>query len=142
MEIGLTFTRPLKYTSLLQQRSHWLGDFGEALNEPAVITRESQKTQDVGDIFGLNLIKNFLNLARVNSNSALRQYTTQKSDFLEPKLTHAKHGIELVVSKSAKNNMEMLRMFRFSLGVYKNVVDQNHDKLVEFLHEDCVHQIH
>jgi len=38
--------------------------------------------------------------------------------------------------------MEMLCMLFFILGKYKNVVDENHDKLIELRHKHRVHEIH
>jgi hypothetical protein len=47
-----------------------------------------------------------------------------------------------MVSKSLQNNSEMLRMLLFTLEVDQDVVNEDHDKLVQLQHEYRVHQVH
>jgi hypothetical protein len=47
-----------------------------------------------------------------------------------------------MVSKSLQNNLEMLRMLLFALGVDQDVINGDHDKLVQLRHEYGVHQVH
>jgi hypothetical protein len=47
-----------------------------------------------------------------------------------------------MVSKSLKNNSKMLRMLFFTLGIDQDVVNEDHDKLVQLQHEYGVHQVH
>jgi hypothetical protein len=55
---------------------------------------------------------------------------SQKRNFLQPKSTLAKLGIELMVSKSLQNNSEMLRILLFTLGIDQDVINEDHDKFV------------
>jgi hypothetical protein len=47
----------------------------------------------------------------------------KKWNFLQPESTHAELGIELMVSKSLQNNLEMLRMLFFTLGIDQDVLN-------------------
>ena len=47
-----------------------------------------------------------------------------------------------MLSKTLENDAKVLGMFFFILGIYKNVVNENHDKLVQFRHKHRVHKIH
>jgi hypothetical protein len=47
-----------------------------------------------------------------------------------------------MVLKSLQNNSEMLRMLLFTLGVDQDVINEDHDKLVQLRHEYGVHQVH
>jgi hypothetical protein len=67
---------------------------------------------------------------------------SKKWNFLQPECTLAKLGIELVVTKSLKNNPKVLLMLFFILGVYQDVFNEYHDKLVQLWHEYGIHQVH
>jgi hypothetical protein len=56
---------------------------------------------------------------------------SKKWNFLQPESTLAELGIELMVSKSLQNNSEMLCMLLFALGVDQDVVNEDHNKLVQ-----------
>jgi hypothetical protein len=47
-----------------------------------------------------------------------------------------------LVTKSLQNNTKMLLMLFFILGVDQDVVNEDHDKLIQLRHEDEVHQVH
>jgi hypothetical protein len=47
-----------------------------------------------------------------------------------------------MVSKSLQNISEMLRLLLFTLGIDQDVVNEDHDKLVQLWHEYGVHQVH
>jgi hypothetical protein len=66
----------------------------------------------------------------------------KKQNFLQPESTLAELGIELMVSKSLQNNSEMLRMLLFTLRIDQDVINEDHDKLVQFWYEYGVHQVH
>jgi hypothetical protein len=66
----------------------------------------------------------------------------KKQNFLQPESTLAELDIELMVSKSLQNNSEMLRILFFTLGIDQDVINEDHDKLVQLRHEHGVHQIH
>jgi hypothetical protein len=67
---------------------------------------------------------------------------TQEWYFLDLKLALAKLGIKLVLSKTLKYNSEMFFMFFHNLQIYKNVVNEHHDKLVQLPHKNRVHEVH
>jgi hypothetical protein len=66
---------------------------------------------------------------------------SKKQNFLQPESTLAKLDIELIVSKLLQNNSEMLRMLFFTLGIDQDVINEDHDKLVQLRHEYGVHQV-
>jgi hypothetical protein len=67
---------------------------------------------------------------------------SQKWNLRQPECTLAEFGIELMVTKSLQNNSEMSHMLFFTLGRYQDVVNEDHDKLVQLRHEYGVHQVH
>jgi hypothetical protein len=67
---------------------------------------------------------------------------SEKWNFLQSESTFTELGIELMVSKSLQNNSEMLHMLIFTLGIDQDVVNEEHEKLVQLWHEYRVHQIH
>jgi hypothetical protein len=83
-----------------------------------------------------------LNFAWVDYNTLSGDDMSKKWNFLQPESTLAELGIELMVSKSLQNNSEMLRMLLFTLGKDQDVVNEDHDKLVQLWHEYRVHQVH
>jgi hypothetical protein len=64
---------------------------------------------------------------------------SKKRDFHQPESTLAEFGIELMVSMLLQNNAEMSRMLFFILGVDQDVINEDHDKLVQLQHEYGVH---
>jgi hypothetical protein len=66
----------------------------------------------------------------------------QKWNFLQPKSTLAELGIELMVSKLLQNNSEMLCMLLFTLGIDQEVINEDHNKLIQLQHEHRVYQVH
>jgi hypothetical protein len=87
-------------------------------------------------------IKYFLNFAWVDYNTLCRDDMSKKRNFLQLESTLAKFGIELMVSKSLQNNLEVLRMLFFTLGIDQVVINEDHDKLIQLWHEHGVHQVH
>jgi hypothetical protein len=67
---------------------------------------------------------------------------SKKQNFLQPESTLIELGIELMVSKSLQNNSEMLHMLLFTPGIDQDIVNEDHDKLVQLRHEHRVHQVH
>jgi hypothetical protein len=67
---------------------------------------------------------------------------TQEWYFLDPELTLAKVDVKLVHSQPLKYNSEVLFVFFYSLQIYKNIVNEYHDKLVQLRHEDKLHEVH
>jgi hypothetical protein len=56
---------------------------------------------------------------------------SKKWNFLQPESTLAELGIELMVTKSPQNNSEMLCMLLFTLGIDQDIINEDHDKLVQ-----------
>jgi hypothetical protein len=54
---------------------------------------------------------------------------SKKWNLLFPKCILAERGIELMVTKSFKNNPKMLLMFFFILRVDQDVINEYYDKL-------------
>jgi hypothetical protein len=67
---------------------------------------------------------------------------SKKRNFLHPESSLAKLDIELMVSKSLQNNSEILHMLFFTLGIDQDVINEDHDKLVQLWHEHGAHQVH
>jgi hypothetical protein len=67
---------------------------------------------------------------------------TKKGYFLQPECTLTELGIELMATKSLQNNPKILRVLFFILGVDQDVINEDHDKLVQLRHEYRVHQVH
>jgi hypothetical protein len=81
--------------------------------------------------FGRLPIKYFLNLAWVDCNTLSGDDMSKKWNFFQPESTLAELAIELMVSKSLQNNSEMLCMLLFTLGIDQDVVNGDHDKLIQ-----------
>jgi hypothetical protein len=41
-----------------------------------------------------------------------------------------------MITQSLKNDTYMISMIFFSLGVYQNIVDENHDEFIKLGHKD------
>jgi hypothetical protein len=67
---------------------------------------------------------------------------TQEWFFLDLELTLAKLGVKLVLSQLLKYNSDLFFVFFHNLQIYKNVVNEYHDKLVQFWYEDRLHELH
>jgi hypothetical protein len=101
------------------------------------------KTVDLVHRFLRLPIKYIPHFARVNGYSFCRNHVSMKWNFAQPELTPAEFGIELMISQSLKHNVSKMSLMLFSvLGIDENVINENHDKLVQFHHEYEVHQIH
>jgi hypothetical protein len=88
------------------------------------------------------LIKHFLNLAWVNCDPHSRDDMSKKKNFLQPESTLAEFGIKLMVPKSLQKNTEMTCMLFLTLGINQDIVNEDHDKLVQLWHEYRVHHVH
>jgi hypothetical protein len=82
-----------------------------------------------------------MNLAWINCNTLSGDDMSKKRNFLQLESTHAELGIELMVSKSLQNNSEMLGILLFTLGIDQDIINEDHDKLVQLQHEYRVHQV-
>jgi hypothetical protein len=78
----------------------------------------------------------------INGYTVTGDGMSQKFNSIQSKLTFREFGVQVVVSQFLKNNMEMFSMIFWILGVDQNVINEDHNKFVELLHEDKVHEIH
>jgi hypothetical protein len=67
---------------------------------------------------------------------------TQEWNFAQLELIVAELHIELVITQSLKHNTKMLFMFFLALRKDQDVVNKDHDNLVQLFHENIVHQVH
>jgi hypothetical protein len=67
---------------------------------------------------------------------------TQELNFAQLELTLAELHIELMITQSLKHNAEMLFMFFLTFRKDQDIVNEDHDKLVQFFHENRIHQVH
>jgi hypothetical protein len=67
---------------------------------------------------------------------------TQEWDLLDPELTFAELGIQLMLSQSLEYNSEVIFMFFHTLRMYQNVINEHHNELVQLRHENRVHVVH
>jgi len=63
-------------------------------------------------------------------------------NLLKPEIAFTELGIQFMLPEALENNMKMLYMFFFILGIDKNVVNENHDKLIQLRHKYRVHEVH
>jgi hypothetical protein len=67
---------------------------------------------------------------------------TQELNFGQPELTLAELCIQLMITQSLKYNVEMLSMLFLTFRKDQDVINEDHDKLVQLLHKNRVHQVH
>jgi hypothetical protein len=82
------------------------------------------------------------NLGWIHIYFSLRYGVTQESNLLQPKLALAQLDIPSMISKLLQYQVEMFFKFFFILRVDQYIIDEHHDKLVQILYKDFVHQIH
>jgi hypothetical protein len=64
---------------------------------------------------------------------------SKKSNFLQLESTLAEFGIQLMVPDSLQNNVEVSHMLFFIFGVFQDVINEDHNKLVQLRQEYGVH---
>jgi hypothetical protein len=67
---------------------------------------------------------------------------TQELNFAQLELTFAELRIELMIMQSLKHNAEMFFMLFLTLRKDQDLINEDHDKLVQLFHENRVHQVH
>src|ERR1043165_768985 len=140
LETFLTFVGPLKLDAFVEQICHRLGNLGEVLDKSAAITGEAEETSDLLDSLGRSPVENSLDTFRGDSNAILGNHMSKVDYFGKPKLTLRILSVEFVFSELGKYKTKVFSMFFVRLGVYQNIIQINHDKLVEVFHEYIVHQ--
>jgi hypothetical protein len=61
---------------------------------------------------------------------------TQELNFTQSEFALAELRIKLMIMQSLKHNAEMLFMFFLTFKKYHDDVNEDHDKLVQFFHEN------
>jgi hypothetical protein len=87
-------------------------------------------------------VQYLLHLSRINGNPILGNSVSQEFHTIKPKFTLGKLGIELMISKTLKNNAEVFGMLFLVLGVNQNIINEHHYELVKLGHENRIHEIH
>src|SRR3989337_2743087 len=139
LETLLTFVCPLKLNAFVEQISQGLGNLGKVLDEASAITCKAEKTSHLLSILRRSPVKNSLNTLRVNGDTVLGNHMSKVGYFRKPEFTFGVLGIQLVFSKPFQNKTKMFSMFFLILRVYQNIIQINHDELVEVIHEDIIH---
>jgi hypothetical protein len=67
---------------------------------------------------------------------------TQEWNFTQPQLTLVVLHIELMITQSLNHNAKMSFMLFLTLRIDQDVINEDHDKLVQLCHEYRVHQVH
>jgi hypothetical protein len=67
---------------------------------------------------------------------------TQELNFGQPELALAELRIQLMIMQSLKHNVEMLFMLFLTVRKDQDVINEDHDKLVQLFHKNRVHQAH
>jgi hypothetical protein len=67
---------------------------------------------------------------------------TQEQNFTQSELTLAVLQVELMITRSLKHNAEMPFMLFLVLRKDQDVINEDHNKLVQLCHEYRVHQVH
>jgi hypothetical protein len=67
---------------------------------------------------------------------------TQEWNFAQLELKLAVLRIELIFTQSLKHNVEMPFMLFLVLRIDQDIINEDHDKLVQLCHECKVHQIY
>jgi hypothetical protein len=67
---------------------------------------------------------------------------TQELNFAQPELALGELHIKLMITQPLKHNVEMIFMLFLTLRKDQDVVNEDHNKLVQLFHENRVHQVH
>jgi hypothetical protein len=67
---------------------------------------------------------------------------TQELNFGQPELALAELRIRLMITQSLKQNAEMLFMLFLTFRKDQDVINEDHNKLVQIFHENRVQQVH
>src|SRR4051812_30274176 len=103
------------------------------------ITSEAEETSDLLDGLRRSPVKNSLDTFWGDGNAILGNHMSKVSYFGQPGLTLRKLSIEFVFSKLFQYKTKVFNMFFFILGVY-DIIQINHNEIVEVFHEYIVHQ--
>jgi hypothetical protein len=77
-----------------------------------------------------------LDFTGINGCTATGDGMSQKFNGIQPKLTFGEFGIQVVVSQSLKNNMEMFCMIFRIFRIDQNIINEDHYEFIKLMHED------
>jgi hypothetical protein len=60
----------------------------------------------------------------------------KERDFLQPEITLAKLGIQLMLSQLLQHKPQMFLMLLLILGVNQDIINEHHNKLIQILHKN------
>jgi hypothetical protein len=81
-------------------------------------------------------IHDLLHFARIHGYTILGKSVTQKFHTIQLELTFREFGIEFVISQTLQDNTKMLRMLDLIFGINKDIINEYHYELVQFIHEN------
>jgi hypothetical protein len=98
LESFITSLAPEILVSLLQQFSNWLHDLGEVQNEPSIITSQPKETWYLRHRCWWLPFQDLHRIVEVHHDSFSSNHVTREWYFLNPELTLAEVGKQLVIS--------------------------------------------
>jgi hypothetical protein len=125
-----------KFLLFLQKISDGFGNFGEVRNISTIVASQAEKTVNLMHNPWRLPIQYLSNLARIHGYSFLIYHVTQELNFAQSELALAKLCIKLMIMQSLKHNAEMLFIFFLTFRKDQDVVNEDHNKLVQFFHEN------
>jgi hypothetical protein len=138
----ITLSIPNKFLLFLQKIRNGFGNLGEIWNKSTIVASQAKKASDLMHSPSRLPIQHLSNVARIHGYSLRRYHMTYELNFGQPKLALAELHIQLMITQSLKYNAEMLFMFLPTLRKDQDVINEDHDKLVQLFHENRVHQVH
>jgi hypothetical protein len=92
--------------------------------------------------FGWFPIHHLLNFTRIYGNTIVGNGVPQEFDAFQPEFTFGEFSIKLMISQTLKDNSEMVGVFFLVFRIDEDIIDKDHDKLIELRHEYGVHEVH
>jgi hypothetical protein len=81
-------------------------------------------------------IHDLLHFARIHGDTILGNSVTQEFHIVQSEFTLGEFGIVFMIPQALQNNMKMFCMLGFVLGINKDIINEYHYELVQFIHED------
>jgi hypothetical protein len=106
-----------------------------------IVASQAEKAADLMHSPWRLPIQHHSNLARIHGYSVRRYHVNQELNFGQLELTLAELCIQPMITQSLKHNVEMLFMLFLTLRKDQDVINEDHNKLVQFFHENRVHQV-
>jgi hypothetical protein len=91
---------------------------------------------------GLFPLLHSFNLCGIYNDSLSSENMTKEGNFLEPKVTFAELGIQLILPQLLQNHSQVLLMLFGGGRIDKDVINEHYHKLVQFIHEYLIHHVH